>query len=88
MRQTFTTPPRTWRRDTEDGASDLARYSRLEHGTPDPTWTAKPRSSGAGNDGEGSLEGLRRWLRGDDAALEDRLGGTPTARGRRVRTTG
>jgi len=84
----FVTPPRTWKRDTEAEASDLGRYSRLEHGTRDPTWINEARVSGAENGGEGTLEALKRWLRGDDAALEEWLGAKPTSSGREVRTTG
>ena len=84
----FVTPPRTWKRDTEAEASDLGRYSRTEHGTPDPTWIAGPRAAGAENGGDGALEALKRWVRGDDAALEGWLGGKPTPRGREVKTTG
>jgi hypothetical protein len=84
----FVTPPRTWKRNVDAETSDLARYSRTEHATPDPAWIAEPRATEAGNGGEGALEALKRWLRGDDAALEEWLGATPAPGKREVRTTG
>ena len=76
----FVTPPRTWKRDTEAEASDLGRYSRTEHGTPDPTWIVEPRAASAEDGRDGALEALKPWLRGDDAAFEEWLGGKPVAR--------
>ena len=74
---TFLTTPR--RRPTVD-ASELGRYSRLEFGTPDPAWIVSDRPT----DEVRHRKALERWLRGDDRAFEEWLGGPLPVRARKA----
>ncbi len=74
--QVFLTKPRG--KMDVDG-TDLGRYSRLEHGTPDSAWIVSDSGEG------GHRKALDRWLRGDDGALEGWLGGPPPGRPRKAK---